>query len=408
MALKDEGSASSASRGRLRLRGALVAGQIALSLVVLVCAGLCVRSLQKLQQVDTGFEAAKVLVLGVNLSLSGYSEEQGQQFYTSLLERTAALPGVEAVSVGRIVPLGNNGMRLSVGIEGQTSPDGKPINFDLNLVGPNYCATLKLPLIAGRDFSTADNATASRVVIINQAAARTYWPNQNPLGKYLSVSAPGGGQPQQLEIIGIVGDSRYRSLTESYRPGMILPAWQNFRPDLSLFVRSANDPKPLIEAVRQALRALDPNLPVTQVRTLDEQRRDSLYSQRATAWLLASFGGLALLLAALGVYGVMAYAVTQRTREIGIRLALGAPRGNVLALILRQGAWLIVVGVALGCVGAGAAARGLKSFLYGVSATDPLTFVIVAALLCAVALLACWLPARRATKVDPMIALRHE
>jgi len=406
MALKED--TSSAGSGRWRLRSALVTGQIALSLVVLTCAGLCVRSLQKLQQIGTGFEAAKVLVMGIDLSLSGYTEEHGRQFYANLLERTAALPGVEAASVGRIIPLGGNGMRQSVGIEGYTPPDGKPINFDMNLVGPQYCATLKLPLQAGRDFTAADNAAAPRVVIINQAAARAYWPNQNPVGKYLSLGAPGGDKPEQIEIIGIVADSRYRSLMENYRPGMLLPAWQHYRSDLSLFLRSASDPTALIETVRRELHTLDSNLPVTQIRSLAEQQRNSLYSQRATALLLASFGGLALLLTALGVYGVMAYTVTRRTREIGIRLALGAPRGNVLALILRQGAWLIVVGLLLGGAGAWAATRGLKSFLYGVSATDPLTFFVAAALLCVVAFSACWIPARRAAKVDSLTALRHE
>jgi predicted permease len=393
---------------RLRRGGALVVGQIALSMILLISAGLCVRSLQKLQQIDTGFEAAQVLVMDIDLSLSGYTEEQGGRFYANLLERMAALPGVETASVGRIVPLGGNGMRLSVDIEGYTPPDGKPVNLDMNLVGPQYCATLKLPLLAGRDFTSADNRGTPRVVIINQAAARAYWPNQNPLGKYLSMSAPGEGVPQPVEIIGIVGDSRYRSLTESFRPGILLPSWQNYRPDLSLFLRSAGNPTTLVETARRELSALDPQLPITQIRTLAEQRRDSLYSQRATALLLVSFGGLALLLVALGMYGVMAYAVTQRTREMGIRLALGAQSGNVRALILRQGAWLIVAGLAMGGGGAWATTRGLKSFLYEVSATDPVTFVVVTALLCAAALLACWIPARRATKVDPLIALRQE
>jgi putative ABC transport system permease protein len=346
--------------------------------------------------------------MDIDLSLSGYTEEQGGRFYASLLERMAALPGVEAASVGRIVPLGGNGMRLSVDIEGYTPPDGKPVNLDMNLVGPQYCATLKLPLLAGRDFTSTDNRGEPRVVIINQAAARAYWPNQNPLGKYLSMSAPGEGVPQLVEIIGVVGDSRYRSLTESFRPGILLPSWQNYRPDLSLFLRSAGSPTTLVEMARRELSALDPQLPITQIRTLAEQRRDSLYSQRATALLLVSFGGLALLLVALGMYGVMAYAVTQRTREMSIRLALGAQSGNVRALILRQGAWLIVTGLAMGGVCAWATTRGLKSFLYEVSATDPVTFVVVAALLCAIALLACWIPARRATKVDPLIALRQE
>jgi len=406
VALKEESGA--AGSGRARLRGALVSAQIALSLVVLVCAGLCVRSLRNLQRIDAGFDAAKVSVMGLNLSLNGYKEEQGLQFYANLLERVSALPGVEAASLARIVPLGGNGMRMSVGIEGYTPADDRPINFDMNLVGPRYCATMKLPLAAGREFTANDNAAGQRVVIINEAAARAYWPNQNPLGKHLMIGSPGRGNPQPVEIIGVVGDSRYRALTETFRPGMLLPAAQNYTPDLSLHLRSAGDPAALIESVRRELRALDPQLPAARIRTLEEQRRNSLYSERVTALLLAAFGGLALLLAALGIYGVMAYSVTQRTREVGIRMALGAGAGDVLRLMLRQGAWLIVAGVALGVAGALAATRLIRSFLYEVSVTDPLTFVVAALLLAGVALLACWIPARRATKVDPMIALRCE
>jgi macrolide transport system ATP-binding/permease protein len=408
MALKEETTGFGSGSGRVRLRGALVSAQIALSLVVLVCAGLCVRSLQKLQRIDAGFDTAKVLVMGLNLSLNGYKEEQGRQFYANLLERVSALPGVESASLARIVPLTGSGMRLSVGIEGYTPRDDKPINFDMNIVGPRYCETMKLPLMAGREFTANDNAAAAPVVIINEEVARTYWPNQNPLGKHLMIGAPGQDKPQAVEIIGVVGASRYRSLTESFRPGMLLPAAQNYASDLSLHLRSAGDPALLIESVRRELRALDPQLPATRIRTLEEQRRNSLYSERVTALLLSAFGGLALFLAALGIYGVMSYAVMQRTREIGVRMALGARASDVLRLMLRQGAWLIVAGVALGLAGAFAATRLITSFLYQVSPTDPLTFVLAALLLASVALLASYIPARRATKVDPMVALRSE
>src|SRR5215813_247271 len=398
--LKEESVA--AGSGRVSGRGALISAQIALSLVVLVCAGLCVRSLLALQRIDAGFETAKVLVMGLDLSLNGYKEEQGRQFYANLLERVSALPGVEAASLARIVPLTGSGMRITVGIEGYTPTDDKPINIDMNIVGPRYCATMNLPLVAGREFTANDNAAAPPVVIINEAAARTYWPNQNPLGKRLIID----GQP--TEIIGVTGASRYRSLTEAFRPGMLLPAAQNYFPDLSLHLRSAGDPASLIESARRELRALDPQLPATNIRTLEEQRRNSLYSERVTALLLSAFGALALLLAALGIYGVMAYAVAQRTREFGIRMALGARAGDVLRLMMSQGARLIGAGVALGLAGAFAATRLIRSFLYQVSYTDPMAFVSAALLLAAVALLACYIPARRATKVDPMVALRCE
>src|SRR5262245_29540206 len=220
VALKEESGAAGA--GRIRGRGALISAQIALSLVVLVCAGLCARSLLALQRIDAGFETAKVLVMGLDLSLNGYKEKRGGQFYANLLERVSALPGVEAASLARIVPLTGSGMRMSLGIEGYTPTEDKPINFDMNIVGPRYCATMKLPLVAGREFTANDNAAAPPVVIINEAAARTYWPNQNPLGKRLIIDA------RPAEIIGVTGASRYRSLTEAFRPGMLLPAAQYY------------------------------------------------------------------------------------------------------------------------------------------------------------------------------------
>src|SRR5215475_14297229 len=405
VALKEETGAAGA--GRVRGRGALISAQVGLSLVVLVCAGLCVRSLLALQRIDAGFETAKVLVMSLDLSLNGYKKEQGRQFYANLLERISELPGVEAASLARRVPLTGSGMRTIVGIEGYTPTDDKPINFDVNIVGSRYCATMRLPLVAGREFTANDNAAAPPVVIINDAAARTYWPNQNPLGKRLIIGGP-GGKPQPAEIIGVTGASRYRSLTGAFRPVMLLSAAQNYFPDLSLHLRSAGDPVSLIESARRELRALDPQLPATRIRTLEEQRRNSLYSERVTALLLSAFGGLALLLAALGIYGVMAYAVTQRTREIGVRMALGACAGDALRLMLSQGARLIGAGVALGLAGAFAATRLIIGFLYQVSATDSITFVLAALSLTTVALLACYIPARRATKVDPLTSLRHE
>src|SRR5215475_5884194 len=252
VALKEESGAAGA--GRIRGRGALISAQIALSLVVLVCAGLCVRSLLALQRIDAGFETAKVLVMGLDLSLNGYKEEQGGQFYANLLERISALPGVEAASLARIVPLTGSGMRITVGIEGYTPTDDKPINIDMNIVGPRYCATMKLPLVAGREFTANDNAAAPPVAIINEAAARTYWPNQNPLGKRIIIDT------QQAEIIGVTGASRYRSLTQAFRPAMLLPAAQYYFSDLSLHLRSTGDPTLLIESARRELRALDPQL----------------------------------------------------------------------------------------------------------------------------------------------------
>jgi putative ABC transport system permease protein len=403
VALKEETGGVGAAQPKAR--GALVLAQIALAVVVLACAGLCVRSLRNLQRIDAGFEAAKVLVVGLDVSLNGYTEERGRQFYTALLERVSALPGVEAASLADGVPLSGDRRGMSVIIEGYSPPNPKRpgVAFGANVVGPRYCTTLKMALAAGREFTDQDHAGAAPVVIINEAAARVYWPNQNPVGKRLVFPGP---TQRSAEIIGVVRDSRYRGLTEPVRPALLLPAAQNYSPSLSLHLRSADAPAALVGAVRREVQALDPRLPLTRVRTLEEQRGAWLYSERMTALLLAAFGGVALLLAGLGIYGVMAYAVTQRTREIGVRMALGAQAADVVRLALRQGVWLIVGGMALGLAGALAATRLIKGFLYGVSAADPLTFMAVTSLLAGAALLACYLPARRATKVDPMVALR--
>ncbi len=407
VALKEEAGSGGVGSVRVRLRSALVLAQIALALVVLVCAGLCVRSLRNLQRIDAGFEAARVLVVGLDVSLNGYTEEQGRQFYTALLERVSALPGVEAATLADGVPLSGDRRGMSVIIEGYSPPNPKRpgVAFGMNVVGPRYCATLKMALAAGREFTAQDAAGAAPVAIINEAAARAYWPNQNPVGKRLLFPGP---NQRSAEIVGVVRDSRYRGLTEPVRPALLLPIGQHYSPSLALHLRSAGAPAALIGAVRSEARALDPRLPLTRIRTLEEQRGAWLYSERVTALLLAAFGGVALLLAGLGIYGVTAYAVTQRTREIGVRMALGAQAADVVRLVLRQGVWLIAAGVTLGLAGALAATRLVKGFLYDVSATDPLTFVAVTLLLAGVALLACYLPARRATKVDPLVALRYE
>src|SRR5581483_11303013 len=235
--LKDEAASSGKGR-RVTLRNALVAAQVALSLVVLVSAGLCVRSLRNLRAIDAGFDPARMVVVSVDPALNGYKDAQSRQFYDQLLERVTALPGVEAVSLARVVPLGNSNMRMTVGVEGYTPPPGQFIHFDFNLVGPGYCATMKMPLARGRDFTARDDSGAAPVVIVNETVARTYWPSDEPLGKHLTLGF-GGSRPTVAEVIGVVRDSQYRNLTEAVRPAMFLPLWQSFRPDLALHVRSA-------------------------------------------------------------------------------------------------------------------------------------------------------------------------
>jgi predicted permease len=407
--LKNESGAGGMGARRISLKNFLVITQVALSLVVLISAGLCLKSLRNLNAIDTGFDTAKVFVMSIDLGLGGYDEARGRSFYSQLAERVAALPAVESISLATVVPLGGGGMiRFIERLEGyQAQPDEK-LTMEFNIVGENYFNTMGVQLVAGRDFSPQDNATAPKVAIINEAMAQKYWPDSNPIGKHMDWGRGRKTAAQSLEIIGVARNTKYSNLTEESEPTFYEPLQQWYSSEMALHVRTAGEAKTLIALVRHEVQALDANLPVFNVKTLAEQKSRSLYTERMAATLLTAFGLLALGLAALGIYGVMAYSVSRRTREIGIRMALGAQVGDVLSLILRQGMALILIGVALGLAGAFAATRLLTSFLYGVSATDLTTFALIALLLTAVAWLACYIPARRATKVDPMIALRYE
>jgi macrolide transport system ATP-binding/permease protein len=402
-ALKDESTLLGNRVRRLSLRNLLVVGQVALSLMVLIGAGLCVRSLQNLQAIDSGFDPAKVLVMSVDVSLSGYSKERGLQFYSELLERVRRLRGVEAVSLATQVALGD-GFGGTMRAEGYAPKAGEDLSSDFNQIGPDYFRTMKIPLLDGREFSTSDTATAPPVAIINETAARRFWPGQNPVGRRVIV----GRAPDESvrEIVGVVKDSKYRRLTEELRPAVFTPFLQRYRGDMSLHVRTTGEPGAMIAAARSEAQALDTNLPVYNIRTLEEQKNSSLYTSRMAATLLTVFGLLALLLAAVGLYGVMAYTVHTRTREIGIRMALGARRKDVLRQVLLEGMSLVTIGLAVGLGGAVAATRLAQDFLYGVTATDPVSFAGAALLLAFVALLANFLPARRAAGADPLVALR--
>jgi predicted permease len=347
--------------------------------------------------------------MSLDVALNGYKEPQGREFYAQLSERVAGLPGVESVSLGTTVPLGNGGMRRSVKVEGYEPPDGRPpVNFDMNMIGLNYFRTMGIPLVRGRDFTPQDGDGAPKVVIINETIARTYWPDQDPIGKHIIFGKFGGGPDEPIEIVGVVRDSKYRSLTETPRTMMFLPFAQSYRAGVALHVRSAADPKALTAAVRREVQGLDGNLPVYNVRTLEDQRAGSLYVARFAATLSGFFGGLALLLASVGIYGVMAYSVSRRTREIGIRMALGAGRGDVLRLVLGEGLLLIGVGLIVGLLATLAITRLMAGLLYGISPTDPITLAAIPIIMAGVALVACFIPAHRATRVDPMVALRYE
>jgi predicted permease len=347
--------------------------------------------------------------MSLDVALNGYKEPQGREFYAQLSERVAGLPGVESVSLGTTVPLGNGGMRRSVKVEGYEPPDGRPpVNFDMNMIGLNYFRTMGIPLVRGRDFTPQDGDGAPKVVIINETIARTYWPDQDPIGKHIIFGKFGGGPDEPIEIVGVVRDSKYRSLTETPRTMMFLPFAQSYRAGVALHVRSAADPKALTAAVRREVQGLDGNLPVYNVRTLEDQRAGSLYVARFAATLSGFFGGLALLLASVGIYGVMAYSVSRRTREIGIRMALGATRSNVSWLILREVVVLAVIGLVVGLPAAYGLGRVTESLLFSVKASDPLVFIAAGLLLSVATLVGGYLPARKAAGIDPLTALRYE
>ena len=399
-----------------RLRGAFVVGQIAISMVLLVAAALCVQSLRSAARINTGFEAEGVYLATVDLSLQGYDETRGREFFRRLKERAAALPGIESATLARSVPLSGLAFGERVRVEGHEPPAGEPPPFVLsNTVDEDYLRTLKVPLLAGRDFRATDAEGAPRVAVINETMAARYFGGREAVGKHFTLlAAPtlrGVGRREDVgvEVVGVVADGRYYTLGEAPQPFMYLPLAQNYGGMLTLHVRAPKDAAaPVLAAVRREASAVDPEVPLTGVMPMTEAVGFSLIPLRLAATVVGALGLFGLLLAALGVYGVVAYTVGSRTREIGIRVALGAQAGDILRLFMRHGVVLAAVGVCLGTAGALALTRFLASLLYGVSATDPVAFAVVALVLAAVALVACLVPARRATKVDPMVALRYE
>ncbi len=402
--LKDA-ARSGHGKPRIKLNGLLVIGQIALSLVVLIAAGLFVRTLQKTQAVQPGFNADQVLTASLDVGKQGYSESQGRRFYRQVIERVETLSGVRSASMAHTVPLSDRTWNTRVRAESQP-PDAAPLPVDYNIVAPRYFATLEIPFISGRDFNSADEAPAPGVVILNETLARRLFPGENPLRRRLIRFIR--GEPKfPLEVVGVVKDAKYQQLTEQPRPQMYLPSLQQYRPLMTLHVRTDRNPVEVLAAVRREVQSLDGNLPVFNASLLAEQLRASLSPQRSVVVLIGTFGLLALALASIGLYSVMAYTVSQHTREIGIRMALGAQTSDVMKLVVRQGMALAMLGVVIGLIASLALTRLTKTLLFGVSATDPLTFTGVALLLTFIALLACYLPARRATKVDPLVELRH-
>ena len=378
--------------------------QIALSSILLITAGLTVRSLQHTQALGPGFDANHALTLSVDLGLQGYDEARGRNFYQQLLQATRALPGVESAGLIRSLPLGLEYSTTDVYPDGRPAPHANEMpSACYENISPGYFAAMGIPLLAGRDFSEADAAKSSRVAIINETLAQRFWPGENPIGKRLR-SGNTGANP--LEVVGVAKNGKYQTLGEL--PSLIIyyPISQVYSSAGALVARTSVDPKSMIASVRSEVSKLDPNLPVYEAKTLQEHMNLPLFPLHAAAVALGSFGLLAMILAAIGIYGLTAYSVAQRTQEIGIRMALGAGARDVWTMVLRQGLIIAAVGIACGLLGAIALSKIVASLLYGVSATDPLAFALSLLLLAAVALVACFFPARRATKVDPVAAIK--
>jgi predicted permease len=400
--LKDEVTYGQRLR-RFGLRDVLVISQLALSLVLLIGAALFVRSLQRSLSFDPGFAAQNLMIASMETRGASLNKQQGQAFYQQTVERVGSLPGVQGVSLVRIAPLSGGGQRRGIKFEGYQPQPNEDTETNTNVIGLNYFNTTSIPLVAGRDFNAQDREGSPSVVIVNEEVARRYY-GGNAVGKRLQI----GGEKSSSEIVGVVRTANYRNLREQPLPFIYIPLGQEYQAGMTLMVRTAGEPTALVGSVRNEMRALNKDVPVFSVQTMTERIGGQLAADRMIAVLLSIFGGGALLLAAIGIYGVMGYSVAQRTREIGIRIALGAERRDILRLIVGQGMVLILIGAGVGLALALAATRVVKSLLFGVSATDPLTFTVVVLLLIAVGLLACYLPARRATKVDPLVALRYE
>ena len=412
-ALKEGSQVFAGGYSQSRLRNSLIVAQVAFALVLLVAAGLAMRSLENISPTRLGFDSGNLVVAPLRLERQ-YDRARSQEFYRQLEQRTLALPGVQTVSFVDVVPGGLLGsQRMSIEIEGYQRPAGESREIDYNITGAGYLTTMKIPVVQGRDFNELDRDGAPCVAAVNESFARRYFADGRALGKHVT-KFEAQSKRTSCEIVGVVRDNKVQSLQKEPVPWYAFPLQQSHQTGMTMLVHSSGPPESVVPAVRRTILSLDRSIPVSDVLTLNDTFKPVLYLYRLFGMVVGACGALAVLLASLGIYGTVAYAVGQRTREIGIRVALGANKQDILSLILRQGMTRVVYGLCLGLLLALALTRVLASsmfgvdLLYGVSANDPLTYVLVGALLMLVTVLACYIPARRATKVDPLVALRYE
>ncbi|HEU4510491.1 MAG TPA: ABC transporter permease [Pyrinomonadaceae bacterium] len=404
-----EGNRGTAGRATEKLRAVLVTVQIALALVLLTAGGLLIRSMWQLQQVNPGFNPEQMLTMQLTLPRAKYAEdEQRSRFFEGVLEQIKALPDVKSAAVASQLPFvgGNSASSFQI-VGGPPLPKGETLDTNRRTVSTDYFQTLGLQLLRGRTFDSRDTAKGPRAVVINEAMARKFWPGDDPLGRYLTFNSD-----TQYEIIGVVSNAKHSSLQEEDAPQAYTSHQQVASRTMDLAVRANysfdGEPAPLINAIRQTVTKIDPEQAVHNIGTMEQRLSESIAPQRFVALLLSLFAALALIQALIGIYGVMSYAVAQRKQELGIRIALGAQPGGILSLVLRRGMKLTLIGLGLGLIGAVASTRLLRDMLFGIKPFDPLTFAGMTLLLVCISLLACFLPARRATKVDPMNVLRND
>src|SRR5437867_1459508 len=404
--LREGGRSAGAGGAGGRLRGVLVVGEIALSLVLLVGAGLLARSFARLLSTDKGFDPENVVSFSLSLPQGAYPRpDQQSRFFEQALDRLAALPGVSGAAAIRALPLRGSGTNGAFRVEGRDDPPGSEPQAEKRIVTPDYFRVLRTPILAGREFTAQDRAGSPAVAIINDALARRMFPGQDPVGRRIEFNWNTTGWQ---EIVGVVGNVKQYGLQEDMLPTIFVPQAQRPEPAMAVVVRSSLRPDQLVPEIRRQVAALDRNRPLIQVRTMDQVIADSVADRRLPMLILGAFAVAALLLGAIGVYGIVGYSVAQRTQEFGIRMALGARRRDVVRMVLGQGLRLALFGLLIGLAGSLAVARLIAGLLFGITPADPGTLVATSLLILGVALLACYIPARRAARVDPMVALRYE